>query len=564
MTKQPNHQEDINSSSKPTSKDTIQSHHHLNQKINPNLTSLPFEIQEKIAYWVYWSHSHQSIDLLHQIAEKDDQLQDDDDQFEDVSDSDSHSIHHQWKPKNKNKILTNPQLDSGSTHDSDQFTLHSRESDDDDCLIDLRSLASVNRTFYQICCPYLYQSFDSQGFTVDKLKYTLEEIIKRHSNHVKKIWWRVSKSELMEFEDVWSEDSFDSPEWDPKLRSECLLQILKACPHLIDLDLDLDPKPIIPLTDSSDLDQQIPNLFIQPISQLTSLTHLSLTSPAERPPYTESFLVNILSNLLQLQSFSCSRIDATHPKPSKDQSTCQSPLGLHLAKLTELIELDFEKVQCLDSSWNLLDWKSSLKEITLEDCDRVSISVLHGFLKRFQSSLVSLALDNVPFHHDGTWTSDLILDDLNQDKFQFDLPNLINLEISNYLPIQFLKAFKPCKSITSISLDETPCYKPRDLEEFIQDRFWPNLKKLLITSRTAFLSPGEIEGLEVLCQGYGIEMSIDEDSDDDDDDDDDGADMEFDYDDEDLDEDDFEGHHWNHSGQDDDDEDDEDDDEDVE
>ncbi|EGF99956.1 uncharacterized protein MELLADRAFT_112240 [Melampsora larici-populina 98AG31] len=123
-------------------------------KITPNLPSMPFEIKEKIVYWVYWLHLPGSSNSTEVLKNRNDNNNDDDDdQFEDISDSDSETRYDKWKTQSNHKPT------------------------------------------------------------------------QTHKNE---------------------------PEWDPKSRSEVLLQIFQTCPNIIDLDVDLDPEDIIPLPEPSD------------------------------------------------------------------------------------------------------------------------------------------------------------------------------------------------------------------------------------------------------------------------------------------------------------------------
>lgn len=393
-------------------------------------------------------------------------------------------------------------------------------------LIDIRSLASANRSLYQTFSPLLFEGLDFQGFTVDQLKRTVDqEIVQRHSDHVRMIRCRLSDFESLTEERKELMNARDNPndpvgiqQWDAKSRSELLDKIIESCPRLTSIDIDLDPQASIPiktqeilfpkyqLNDSTLSDHaHMPNLFIRPISQLTSLTHLSLNSPSDRSPYTEPFLVDILTNLSGLQSFTCSRIAATHPSSPDQQETCQSPLGLHLASLVHLDELHLEKAACLDDSWTLCDWKSSLKALSLIDCDRVTVLVFHKFINLSRSTLTSLMFHNLSFYIrplDGETT----IQDLQEDKIQFDLPRLINLGISSYLPIQFLRAFQQSKDLSWLSLGQHLSLRSQDLGDLIQEKIWPNLKKFEITNRTRFLYRRDVDDLEALCKQHAVEM----------------------------------------------------------
>lgn len=452
-----------------------------------SLSTLPFELKKRIVYWV------------HHLP----------------------PVHQKYNNIYKNYV------DEGHHIRPRRFQTKSESLS----LMDTRLLASVNRSFYEICRPYLFESFDLRGYTVDRSEFTLEEIIKTHSDHIKKISWRFKdyKSIVEQAKELMNEcgihfDPILDSQWE---QSEILLRIIKHCPRLTELDIDLEPTLFIPttksleifdLTDHLDASRSSDGnqyLSIQPISQLTLLTHLSISScPISRRFYTETFLVDIISSLSQLQSFTCSRIDASQQEPLEDQIhtdgiVCESPLGIHLASLAHLVELDLEEARCVDLSWNQLDWKSSLISLSLENCPRVSVSVLHGFTKLFQSTLTTLTSINDPRSYDGAWTLDETVEDLINDQVRFELPNLINLEISNYLPNQFLRAFEHSKKLSWILLGDFPLYRFQVFKKLFQDQLWPNLKKLEIKNQMTFLSPEEIEDLVNLCKGYGIGLEID-------------------------------------------------------
>lgn len=372
----------------------------------------------------------------------------------------------------------------------------------------IRSLASVNRLFYQICTPHLFEALDLQGLTVNRLKSTLKETIKKHPDHVGKLRWRVSDlqsafeedQELQRAKKIRYDSSWTS-QWGPKSRSEVILKILKSCPNLVDLDIDLDPNNFMPTKtpeamDSSDFPDssrlsadQMPNIFIKPISQLTPLTHLSLTSPSKRPPYIESFLVDILSNLHQLRSFACSRVAAA---PLHHES----PLGLHLASLSHLVELHLDRAECLDARWNQYKWNSSLKVLSLIDCHLVSVSDLHGVVELFKSTLTTLVLVNVPWHLPSSGPEATI---------EFQLPRLTSLEIRTWSLGQFSRAFEHSKNLSWLSLGHDALSRPKDLEALIQERFWPKLQVIQIISHES-CTHEEVSGLEDLCRKYRIEI----------------------------------------------------------
>ncbi|EGG12973.1 uncharacterized protein MELLADRAFT_70531 [Melampsora larici-populina 98AG31] len=108
----------------------------------------------------------------------------------------------------------------------------------------------------------------------------------------------------------------------------------------------------------------------------------------------------------------------------------------------------------------------------------------------------------------------LISEFLPDDSFRFELPRLINLEITSTSAIRFSRAFENSKSLSWLSLGFPPHYQ--GLKGLIEDQLWPDLKKLEITDYASSFRE-EVEGLEVLCQRYAIEIVFNADLGDDED-----------------------------------------------
>lgn len=384
-----------------------------------------------------------------------------------------------------------------------------------DDLIHLRSLASVDRTFYQLCSAYLYKGIVLLGDTVERLT-TLQPTVQRHSHHVRWLYWRASYEELCEEylvvgnSDTWDENT--RSQWDPKTRSELLLKILEACPRLNELDIDLDPFEYITDDSSPDkaasmwcYDDNMMNKFIKPISRLSSLVELTLTSPCDRPCFNETLLAKVIENLSQLRSFQCSGISASAPKTLTKQRPCQSPLGLKLASLPHLTKLTLESAHCFDISWTWLNWKGSLEELHLFHCDQVSIAVLHSFTKLFKSTLSTVRLHHVPAPHDASLNNDRISQDVLTGKLTFELSQLKSLSVSNHLPVGFLTAFQASKSLSEISLCEYPELSQSDVTAWLQDRVWPNLTEFNVCHTNGFES---IQSLAQLAAKHGVKMCL--------------------------------------------------------
>ncbi|KAH9824693.1 hypothetical protein DFH28DRAFT_1046758 [Melampsora americana] len=384
-------------------------------------------------------------------------------------------------------------------------------------LFDIRSLASVNRVFYQLCSLYIYEWLNFSRGTVKRIRFAHQEIIPRHAHCVKMIWWRGSSPEVYSpgeevLQDTWNES--EKLSCNSRSRFELFLKILRACPQITHVDIDMakDPFP-----DRNDRANQSSSLtiydyakmtkFIQPLSHLHSLTHLSLV-PYGNGRFTEIFLVELISHLPQLQSFACSYIDHSASKKLEHPPFYQSSLALHLASLPHLTRLVLKDAYCVNASWIQPKWKSSLKEFSLTNSHQVSVPVFHALIELFASTLVELETENVPF--DVTWLNDPDpnFKDSSGRPLRFELPRLTTLKTSQWLPIAFLRAFEASNNLSHLFLRNTAFITYQDLVGLLKDNLWPNLKRFQISPETASLTLDEITGLNMLCQRNGVEMNI--------------------------------------------------------
>lgn len=388
-------------------------------------------------------------------------------------------------------------------------------------LANIRSLASVDRVFYQLCCRYIFVRFDLMNQPVKKLINALP-IVQKHSEHARSLVWRLSHAELydesklrkpIEEPETWNEDT--KSQWDLETRSELLLKILQACPRIEELDIDLDPFEYITEDTSPDkasfmwsYDHNMMNKFIQPICQLSSIVELRLISPRERPYFNETLIAKIISNLRQLQKFWANRISAVDRDTLTDPDAFQSPLGLQLASLPDLTWLFLDSIDCLDDSWTQLAWKCELEDLSFANCVGVTIGFLQAFTKLFASSLTELGFYSLDLNGGEDWTDDTISDALLGGELTFELPNLEILRDTRSLPMGLLEAFEASKNITELDLVETPMLHKSDIAALLQTEMWPNLEELSVWHSEAFESESDIDELMQLAEGYGIEARL--------------------------------------------------------
>lgn len=403
------------------------------------------------------------------------------------------------------------------TDDGSESYVQKREQDKGDSLPlnDIRSLASVNRSFYHICRPYLYEWLNFLGAVTDHVKFAHKQIVPSHSDCVKKIWWRISFSELYAYEaecESTKDENWDSL-WDPDDRSRLFLEILSACPKLTHLDIDID-KPKDPLSDTKRSSRRrsdgrdLLHKFMEPVSQLTSLTHLSLTVPCHQKYFMEDYLVKIIRNLRQLQSLTCKNIQMTNTTYYDWRDNRQpAPLGAHLAGLPYLTRLVLKEVRCFEESWTQLKWLGPLEELSLINCPKITVSLFHAFTKLFASTLLKLETYNVP--SEPSWTANPELQESLGGLEAFELPKLISLKTSQNLSIKFIRAFYTSRRLAYLSLDNLTSVKDEELVKLMQDRIWSNLHVFELAHRYGSNLPlDKQKELELICQTNGIEMEF--------------------------------------------------------
>ncbi|WAQ93374.1 hypothetical protein PtA15_18A434 [Puccinia triticina] len=468
--------------------------------IRPSLSQLPFEIKQRIVYW------------LNRFEEIEQPFDSDDSDIEEVDDDEFTD-----KPPRKSpqKIITRSQAGKTSPkHPSPPEPSPKPPSTEQNSI---HALSLVDRSFYEICRPFIWQTLDLENFALSKLRDLRTEVLPRHAECVRRIWWRVDIAELETYEpESWMSGTEEErvaqrpTEWGEEGRSVELLEILKMCTKATSLDVDLKPA-----RQSLDEHQEFiiepghPTAkFLQPISQMTLLTTIALTAPSDGFPFTEPFLVRLIRDMAGLQSFTCCSIEAHAPdiEHSSSITVCESPLALHLSKLDSLKELDLDQADCFDLSWSTIDWAGALENLALDDCCRVSLTALHSFCMKFSKSLASIELSDVPYDpevFDGGLPTRTI-SELETGRFRFKLPELTTLSISSDLPIIFLEAFEDCKKIKLLELALNPSITATEVERLINPDSWPLLEKVIIAPADSDLSAGQIEALELFYLSKGV------------------------------------------------------------
>ncbi|PLW26062.1 hypothetical protein PCASD_11533 [Puccinia coronata f. sp. avenae] len=488
-----------------------------------SLGTLPFEIKQWIVYW------------LNQSEEEDPLFDSDDSDVEEVDDDEFTDKPRKPIPKPTptrtqiSNLFKFPPSKPAPSHPAppDSTTLSPPIS-----LKSILSLSLVDRTFYEICRPFIWQTLDLENFDLSKLKELRTGALTRQAEYVRRIWWRVTISELDEYEpDSWMSalegDSSEGAkkEWDEWGRSSELLEMLTMCTRITNLDVDLRPASL------DEHRQFIPQpleptaKFLAPISQLSHLTSIALTAPSNGNPFSEVFLVRLIQDMVHLQCFRCCAIEAHAPdfELSNSISVCESPLALHLSRLVSLKEIDLDQADCFDLSWSTIEWAGTLEDLALDDCCRASLRALHAFCRKFSGTLSNLEVTDVPYDEEvfRTGEAQRTITELGTGMYRFELPVLTTLSVSNELPIVFLENFAECKKIRLLELAVNPSISAADIERLVNPDSWPRLQKVIIATADSDLSQGQLEALELFFLSKGVLLDIDDDQDSDDSDDDD-------------------------------------------
>ncbi|MBW0473852.1 hypothetical protein O181_013567 [Austropuccinia psidii MF-1] len=322
----------------------------------------------------------------------------------------------------------------------------------------IKALASVDRSFYHFCQPWIWKFLDLDNLDNSQLEKLLSDILPLHRHHVRSLWWRC-------FHTLW--DPFHGPTQCEKIsdqiRNKLFLQILRVCPHLIRLDVDISEE-ILGVLNPCDLElfKNAPEwVLFEPLPRLTALTSLHLAPPSSSATFNETDLIPFLRETPNLTSFSCIGI-----RPSFPLDSCPG-LGFHLASLNKLQNLTLSQAECIDSSWAALDWKGPIRSLSLSNCLPISLHEFLALVQKFSNTLLRLQIANsvqheFHLHHRARnlvpWISDDSILDLPQ------LTHLILPDILNPLIVRLVSKFLGCKALKKVYIGPK---SPVDYNELI-------------------------------------------------------------------------------------------------
>ncbi|PLW38499.1 hypothetical protein PCANC_12468 [Puccinia coronata f. sp. avenae] len=370
-------------------------------------------------------------------------------------------------------------------------------------------LSSVNRNFYELCCPFNWGELNLFDRQAPQLERLIQDALPRQANHVRSI--RLGRRFLGE----------EFPE-------KQLRRVLKMCTNLSQLVVDID---------TADLDHDGNFLIdpsnpvstmLEPISQLSNLTHLFLRNCVMKKQgnngfetccwFDEEFVLKIIKNMTHLVSVRLDRIGSPHRIWAYDDSKSEgsiprlnvSPLAVHLASLPSLKFLNLTSMHCFDSGWSQIKWRGVLEGFTLRETN-TTLRAFHDFCRMFSDSLVFISLHRNDVHMDNSLLRCTLPSDL-QDRFLFRLPNLKRLSICNDHVFPLLQLFRESRNIFRVSLMNM-CYSHISFEEIEslinwQTSPWPHLESVLIHVDKKGFSREEKLGLLEVGKDAGVKVEI--------------------------------------------------------
>ncbi|KAH9455120.1 hypothetical protein MJO29_011917 [Puccinia striiformis f. sp. tritici] len=486
------------------------------QRIKPSLSHLPFEIKKCIVDWV---------DLI----QKEPNRFDFDSDLEESDDGTDHPGKTKISARGSAHLMNLLSIEPYSCPTAKLANYSSRP-----ICNSILALSLTDRTFYEICRPLVWHTLDLKEFHLSKLRSLTTGGLPRNAEHVRKMWWRTAVHGL---EDLYpdfreelgaNDEARKTQDWNEKSRSTEILTILEMCTKIKSLDLDLRPTELDKRTGEFTIDEnETTSKFFYPISKLTQLTSIALTSPLFADDcFNEQFMVRLIRDMSDLESFKCNGVDAVTPdfEPFSSALPCESPLGLHLSKLRYLKELYLKQSDCFDFTWSQIEWAGNLEKLTFDGCTRNPLRTLHAFCQKFSKSLRYLKLDYLEYEED-VYTTVLQparegpLSEIKSGKYKLDLPELTTLSITTELPVDLLEHFADCKNIKAIELAINPSISASDIKKILRPTYsttitsslWPKLEKLKVKiNMNSDISPDELDAIESLYLRKGVALEIED------------------------------------------------------
>ncbi|EGG11371.1 uncharacterized protein MELLADRAFT_76644 [Melampsora larici-populina 98AG31] len=346
-------------------------------------------------------------------------------------------------------------------------------------LTTFQSLALVNRKFYRLCRPRLWQNLRFPTSLPTSLSHWTQDILLNHGKRVKTFSFRLEDMSLITYVDGELSDLEKSAYDNTMPRGELedlteysvfgigqtnIRKIFKACPCLESVIMCIPENTYVSQPSSARTSRLI-GLF----GLIPQLQHLRLTSLRYNLGLTGEIVIDLLKKLPSLVS-----LDLCHFK-FFEKSTTEESLGWNLAQLQKLCVIRLFEVTCEDQTWNLKSWLQQLTTLEISDCPGLTPRMVHKLLSGSAPCLTRLKLHVQ--HLSGK--SDFV--------DQTDLPALKQLILGSEAGVSIL-SFKGCKDIELI---KSPRIMTNDLWDSMKHLLsiytWPKLSVLDLQHRQMYI-----------------------------------------------------------------------------
>ncbi|EGG11372.1 uncharacterized protein MELLADRAFT_90870 [Melampsora larici-populina 98AG31] len=324
-----------------------------------------------------------------------------------------------------------------------------------------QTLAVVNRKFYRLCLPKLWQHLQFPSALPAHMSLWTEGILLRHGQLVKSFAFELEDltledKELSELERSIHDNTDPYGNIRHVIRNGIGLvnieKIFRACPSINSVEIN-----ITEVVDQADLFTAITVRLKGLLSLLPQLQHLALMDYAYAS-LPGAYVIDLLKKLPSLVSLGLNAFEF-----GAEASTEES-LGWNLAQHQNLRKLRRENVTCKDQTWTLNSWPQRLTTLELSSCTGLTAGMVQKILSGSAPFLTRLT----------------IYLDRCQDKSHVndstDLPALKHLVLDGGAGFGLLTSFKGCKDLELIQYRRKLYNNQWDtVKHFLSTNTWPNL-----------------------------------------------------------------------------------------
>ncbi|GAA5820305.1 hypothetical protein JCM11251_005565 [Rhodosporidiobolus azoricus] len=408
----------------------------------------------------------------------------------------------------------------------------------------IEALTLVNREFSAMAMMWMWRELDFTSLSNESLLHLIHHVLPHRSVHVQSLAFGQCEAHMLRTDPPGTTGAYDAV--DPYLpipaarlrvvdaaerfggvsatlpdgtvlsseircrrtRSLLVAEVIRLCPNLVRVDCEGFPRvPPAWVDDLDDRDLDDPNVVYSVDHAIEALkvharrgTLTDLTFLVQDDGITNegdvAALLQTMPHLLRLQlemlvpsALRSNRLALFNSFPAFTRLET-----LHIVEGASFVNDEFAQL----SLGHL-----PLKVLALGECADLSWEGWWTLIHQFRNTLEVLDLDGTP-HANNDDDNDLYL--TSGKKGPLDLPKLDTLVLSTPHPFPFLlHLFSSCP-ISTFGLGFCPAIEYHDIEKFM-DLHLDTLRRIEVKSDAA-LSEAQVESLEVLCYGRGIECEL--------------------------------------------------------